>query len=139
MGLIPRWLIPLVVKRFSEPTVLVRGKVDNIDLAGPLGVPDNQPDEVIQVSVKPWLEPYVKTWEIETDYHDRHWISAINPQRWWLIRTAIDHAQTPGDAYSHIKLCFPDFGDFERAPTFRLRATDSRGNIVWERTILKDR
>ena len=117
--------------------VSVRGKTGNIDLAGSLGLPDGQPDEVIEVTVKPWLQPYLKTWEIETEYHNRHWISSPNSQGWWIIKAEVNEAKSNGGRDSLIKLCFPDSGDFERAPTFRIRATDLEGHIIWERTFAK--
>ena len=137
LQLIPRWVTPLVANRFANPTVSVLGKTSNVDIAGPLGTPDGHPDEVIQVTLKPWLQSRIDTWEIETEYQSRHWISTSNPQGWWVIKTEVNASQTIEAGDPQIRLCFPDFGDFERAPTFKIRATDADGYLVWEQTIPK--
>jgi hypothetical protein len=76
-------------------------------------------------------------WEIETSDRHGHWLSIANSQGWWLIK--IDPLPKT-DARSkrvQLRLIFPDYGDFERATGFALRATDIDGNLLIDQTIRK--
>lgn len=134
---LPYWAVPVLIKNFIPPEVLPLGKSANVDLAGPLGLPDGQPDEVIRVTLRRWVLRRIATWEIETEFQHRHWISTPNWQGWWLIRPDISNPPEIAEGHSVVRLCFPDFGDFERAPEFTLRALDAEGRTIFEQTIRK--
>jgi hypothetical protein len=134
---LPRWALPVFLKYFTVPKVVCLGKAGNVDLAGPLGIPDGQSDEVISVALRPWVLRRIASWEIETEFQHRHWSSAANPYGWWLIKPDTTNSPEIAEQDSVIRLCFPDSGDFERAPEFTLRARDREGHTIFERVIRK--
>jgi len=117
--------------------ITLLGKIEGVDLEGPQGTPDGQPDEVIQVEVKRALLERICDWDIATVDGRGRWLSAPNPNGWWLIKTerASETTSRPGEI--RLRLCFADYGDFEKASAFVLRATDIDGNLLINQTIQK--
>lgn len=117
--------------------ITLLGKIEGVDFEGPQGIPDGQPDEVIQVEVNKTLLERISDWDIATTDGRGRWLSSPNPHGWWLIKTeqATEPTSRPGEI--RLRLCFADYGDFEKAPAFVLRATDIDGNLVVEQTITK--
>ena len=134
---LPDWAVPTLIENFMPPAAMPLGKSANIDWAGPLGVPDGQPDEVIRVTLRRWVLRRIATWEIETEDRHRHWISTANWQGWWLIKPEVSNSPEIDERDAVVRLCFPDFGDFEKTPAFTLRALDREGRTIFERTVRK--
>lgn len=106
-----------------------------IDIAGPAGHADGQPDLVIEITLPDVLLKIISTWDIEAPRN--HWISDANPQRWWLIQASLDNERAPIAGQSRVRLCFPDPGDLKPGLVFSLRALDRLGKPVFERTLIK--
>jgi hypothetical protein len=123
--------------QLAIPAVTMLGKGGYLDLAGPEGGPDGKPDEVVQIDLESPALKRIKSWEIETTDKRGHWVTAANPNGWWLIK--VDPSTEPRltEGKTRLRLCFADYGDFERASGFTLRATDSDGNLVINQTIQK--
>jgi hypothetical protein len=117
--------------------VVLRRTEQGLDVTGPQGVPDGRADQVIEVRLDEEFRRTIAAWEIETtDYHG-HWLTNANLNGWWLIKV---DPLPPTDTQPHrvgLRLIFPDYGDFERAPGFVLRATDIDGNLLIDQTIQK--
>ncbi len=120
----------------KSPEVLLLGK-PGVDVSGPAGIPDGQPDVVIQVTLPQRTLREVSAWEIETSDHHGHWTSAKNPNGWWLIKAVPDTEQKLEANSSRIKLYFAGTGDFDNASAFILRALDNEGDSVFEQTVQK--
>jgi hypothetical protein len=129
---------PLRIPDARRPLdILWRGTADNIDVTGPSGVPDGRADQVIDVALERALQLRVSAWDIETIDKRGHWLSNKNPHGLWLIKVEF-LPMTEGLAnQAHVRLIFPDYGDFERASSFVLRATDINGILVIDQTINK--
>jgi hypothetical protein len=134
-----RWPPRVLGQRAPPPAVdvILRQTRDGIDLTGPVGIPDGRPDQVIEVQLDEESAQTIAEWDIETSDRRGHWVSNANSQGWWLIK--IDPLPRTGiqPKRVHLRLIFPDYGDFEQATAFALRATDIDGNLVVERTITK--
>jgi hypothetical protein len=121
----------------SAIDINLRRTEDGLDVTGPAGIPDGRVDQVIEVHLDRETERTIADWDIETTDHRGRWLSYANPRGWWLIRidplpvTAVDGKR------AHLRLIFPDYGDFERASGFTLRATDNDGNLIINKTIQK--
>jgi hypothetical protein len=107
-----------------------------IDLAGPSGVPDGEPDLVIQVTVDARILHEIATWDIQANGGIGYWISTPNPNGWWLIKTEVDPKEKINSDRSVIRLCFTDNGD-QKISAFTLRALDRQGTIIIEHTVRK--
>jgi hypothetical protein len=121
----------------APPTITLLGKVGSVDLAGPEGSPDGKPDEVIQIDGESRSLKRVASWDIETTDQRGRWVSAPNPNGWWLIKVDLSNETGLPEGKTRLRLCFPDYGDFERASAFTLRATDIDGTLVFNQTIQK--
>jgi hypothetical protein len=121
----------------SSVQIVARGANGAIDIIGPAGIPDGRADQVIDVTLDRTLNLKIASWDIETTDKRGHWVSAPNANGWWLIK--IDKSDGNGLAAgkTRLRLCFPDYGDFERASAFTLRAFDIDGNLVLSQTIQK--
>jgi hypothetical protein len=125
----PRW--PTAI---SAPKIVFFGK-PGIDIGGPAGVPDGQPDDVIQIDLQQAELQKVSVWDVETTDHHGHVISIPNAYGWWLIKvkTDIEAGQTLGTGRTRIWLCFPDSADIDNAPGITVRALDGEGGVVFEK------
>jgi hypothetical protein len=117
--------------------IIAWGADGKIDIVGPAGIPDGRADQVIDVALDRTLSSRIASWDIETTDKRGHWVSAPNVNGWWLIK--VDTASETGlaEGKTRLRLYFPDYGDFERASAFTLRATDIDGTLVINQTIQK--
>jgi hypothetical protein len=120
-----------------DVNVILRRTADGIDVTGPRGIPDGRPDQVVEVQLDEESAHTIAEWDIETSDPRGHWVSNANSQGWWLIKIEPLPRNGTQPKRVHLRLIFPDYGDFERAAAFALRATDIDGNLVVERTIPK--
>jgi hypothetical protein len=134
-----RWPPRPLGERTPPPAVdvILRQTKDGVDLTGPLGIPDGRPDQVIEVQLKEDLARIIAGWEIETSDQHGHWLSIANSQGWWLIKVDPLPKTDTRSKRVQLRLIFPDYGDFERATGFALRATDIDGNLLIDQTIRK--
>jgi hypothetical protein len=132
----PRTMAFALQDYFFPPTIALLGKGQNLDIGGPQGGPDGEPDEIVQVTLRQRLFAEIRAWEIETDDRRGHWVTTANSHGWWLIK--VQASPDKGDTDQvQIALCFPDFGDFEKANGFALRAWGDSGCSIFERHIRK--
>jgi hypothetical protein len=121
----------------AEPVIDLRHARDGIDVTGPQGIPDGRPDEIIDVQLKRDLGSAIADWDLETTDQRGRWLSQKNSVGWWLIRVDIvEPGEAPTDSIK-FRLTFPDYGDFERASAFTLRATGIDGKLVINKVIQK--
>jgi hypothetical protein len=132
----PRTMALAVQDYFFAPTIVLLGKSQNVDIAGPKGEPDGEPDQVVQVTLHQRLFDRIRAWAIETNDRHGHWVTTPNSQGWWLIKIR-ESQKKEGSDQIQVTLCFPDFGDFEKAGAFALRASDASGRNVFEREVRK--
>lgn len=120
---------------FAAADITLRRTSDHIDVTGPTGIADGRFDEVIEVRMDKESAPLVASWDIETTDRRGHWVSNENVNGWWLIK--VDSLPTGESKRACFRLVFPDYGDFDRAQAFTLRASDIEGNVVVSKTIRK--
>ena len=119
----------------AGPRVVSVAKVSDIDIAGPSGGPDGQPDRVIELELSELALKQIRVWDLATDNNSGHWTSVPNnPQGWWVIKTLPSTGKPPARR-GGIRLCFPDVGQFGAAPSLTLRGLDDFGLIHAEVTI----
>lgn len=121
----------------AQVRVTLLGEVGNLDLAGPNGGPDGKPDEIVQIDGETSVLNQIASWDIETTDKRGHWMSSPNPNGWWLIKVVPLTETEPTEGKTRLRLCVPDYGDFERASAFTLRAADIDGNLLINQTISK--
>jgi hypothetical protein len=126
--------LPLM-KPVESVRIVWQSTSGNLDVTGPLGAPDGRPDEVIDVALDANVWHRIAGWDIQTTDKRGHWVNYENSNGWWRIKVASLPA-TPSTR-AHLQLIFPDYGDFERASAFTLRAKDISGTLVFEQTISK--
>jgi hypothetical protein len=117
--------------------IVWRKTEDNIDVTGPSGAPDGRADQVIEIALDRTLRLKIAAWDIETTDKRGHWVSRQNSRGWWLITIAPLDDPTPVSDRSRLRLCFPDYGDFDRASAFVLRALDRNGDPLINQTVQK--
>jgi hypothetical protein len=132
----PRTAVLALQDYLFSPTVVLLGKTQNVDIIGPKGEPDGEPDQVVRVTLHQRLFDRIRAWEIETDDKHGHWVTTPNSQGWWLIKVH-ESQKKEGSDQIQVTLCFPDFGDFEKASAFAVRASDASGRYVFEREVRK--
>jgi len=121
----PTFLLGWLGDLIWQPTVTAEGKSATLDVTGPEGRPDGQPDEVINVVLRQVLCRRIATWEVSTEFRQRRW--STNRPGLWPIKVIVG----PRDSQScHVQLCFADLGDFAQAPDFWIEGTDSFGETV---------
>jgi hypothetical protein len=108
--------------------VLSVAKVPGLDIAGPQGGPDGQPDEVIELELPAAALKKITVWDLVTEDGSAHWISAPNSQAWWLIKTQPSNRRLP-KGREGIRLCLPNFGQLEIAGSAILRGVDDGGQV----------
>lgn len=132
----PRTIALALQDYLFSPAIVLLGKGQKVDIAGPQGGPDGEPDEVIQVTLRQRLFDQIRAWEIETNDRRGHWVTSPNSQGWWLIKIRDSH-KMEGTDQIEVTICFPDFGDFENASAVAVRASDGNGRSIFEREIRK--
>ena len=132
---IRRALSPLLQKYSARNArVVSEARSPEVDVAGPAGVPDGQPDQVIELDLAPVTLRDVKVWDLQTGDGRAHWISTPNPQGWWLIKTVPGITTLPRNR-AGMKLCFPDFGQLDQSDSATLRGLDEEGRVILELSI----
>ncbi|HYJ06861.1 MAG TPA: hypothetical protein VEX43_17145 [Chthoniobacterales bacterium] len=132
---IRRALSPLLQKYSPRNArVVSEARVPGVDVAGPAGVPDGQPDQVIELDLAPATLRDIKVWDLQTGDGRAHWISKPNPQGWWLIKTVPGVTTLPKNR-AGIRLCFPDFGQLDQSDSATLRGLDEEGRVILELNI----
>lgn len=116
------------IDHFNGPRVVSVAKVPEIDIAGPQGGPDGQPDEVIELEMPAAALKKVTVWDFVAEDGSAHWISAPNAQGWWLIKTQPTGRVLP-KGREGIRLCIPNFGQLELAGSAVLRGIDEMGQV----------
>jgi hypothetical protein len=121
---------------FANPHILSLGK-PGVDRVGPAGVPDGEPDLVIQVDLDSHLLQQIAAWEIDANDSRGHWVSSEdNPQHYWVIKAEVDPKSQPSGDSSRILLCFADNHD-PNISALTLTAMQSNGAILFRYTISK--
>lgn len=150
-------LVPLACQQKTETAVPTSANERNtrnlevaivgkpgIDLSGPSGVPDGDPDLVIQITMLPELMLEIGVWDIEAtpgpnapdssqSCYFLCWTSAVNSRGWWLIKS--DVPERLSDGRLRIRLCFPETGDIQNTSAFVLRGLDAQGAVLFERKV----
>lgn len=130
-----RALSPLLQRYSARNARLVsEAEVPGVDVAGPAGVPDGQPDQVIELDLSAVTLRDVKVWDLQTGDGRAHWVSTPNPQGWWLIKTLPGVTTLPKNR-AGMRLCFPDFGQLDQSDSATLRGLDEGGRVILELSI----
>jgi len=116
------------IDRFRGARIVSLVKLPEIDVAGPTGGPDGQPDEVIELELPKSTLHRVTVWDLVSDQGSAHWISAPQSHGWWPIK-ALPSTRTLPEGQSGVRLCFPNFGNLQAARSARLRGLDDFGRI----------
>ena len=116
------------IDHFYGPRVVSVAKVPEIDIAGPQGGPDGQPDEVIELELPEAALKKITVWDLATEDGSAHWISTPNSRAWWLIKTQPSSRILP-KGRDGIRLCFPNFGQLEISGSAILRGVDDGGQV----------
>lgn len=134
----PKAAIIAAASYFVKPRARMLGKSTGVDLAGPDGEPDGQPDEVIELELARPLLPEIVSWDLESTDHTAHWVSVPNLRNLWLIKT-LPVALESSQLRSGIRLYLPDFGQLENAAHCTLRGHDASGRVCFKAEIHANR
>jgi len=132
---IRRALSPLLQKYSARNARLIsEAKVAGVDVAGPAGVPDGQPDQVIELDLNAVILRDIKVWDLQTGDGRARWVSTPNPQGWWLIKT-LPGVTALSENRAGIRLCFPDVGQLDQSDSATLRGLNEEGRVILELSI----
>lgn len=128
-------LRPLLRRLTAAPArVIAIGKESGVDIAGPAGTPDGQPDEVIELELAGDTLQAIKVWTLQADDGSAHWSSEPTPEHWWLIKVLPGERQPSKDRGS-VRLCLPEFGQLDGARPATVRGLDESGRLLLELAI----